>query len=214
MHSHRKLLLVLGVVVPVLSLPTGKVWADPQPALQAPKGDQLAEPIAKGQRVFSAGHSFHVFVPRHPERPGPGRPASRTTRRSACRRIGGSRVIQHWDVPDEKNKAKEALRTGKVDVLTLSPIHLPDEGIENFTKLALEHNPNVRVTVQEFWLPFDIYDTDLQEAAQEGGPQRPDRRRAAQAARAVLQEHGRPRPRAEQEARQARRCSWCRSGRR
>ena len=44
-------------------------------------------------------------------------------------------------------------------MLTLSPIHLPDEGIENFTKLALEHNPKIRVTVQEFWLPFDIYDT-------------------------------------------------------
>ena len=73
--------------------------------------------------------------------------------------IGGSRVIQHWDVSDDKNKAKEALRSGNVDVLTLSPIHLPDEGIEKFAKLALEHNPNIRVTVQEFWLPFDIYDT-------------------------------------------------------
>ena len=72
--------------------------------------------------------------------------------------IGGSRVIQHWNVADEKNKAKEALKTGKVDVLTLSPIYLPDEGIENFAKLALEHNPKVRVTVQEFWLPYDIYD--------------------------------------------------------
>ena len=40
--------------------------------------------------------------------------------------IGGSRVIQHWDVPDDKNTAKAALRTGKVDVLTLAPIHLPD----------------------------------------------------------------------------------------
>ncbi len=44
-------------------------------------------------------------------------------------------------------------------MLTLSPIHLPDPGIENFVKLALEHNPSIRVTVQENWLPFDIYDT-------------------------------------------------------
>jgi hypothetical protein len=65
--------------------------------------------------------------------------------------IGGSRVIQHWDVADDKNKAKAALRAGKVDVLTLSPIHLPDDGIEKFAALALEHNPKVRVTVQEFW---------------------------------------------------------------
>jgi hypothetical protein len=66
-------------------------------------------------------------------------------------------------VPEEKNKAKAALIAGKVDVLTLSPIHLPDPGIENFAKLALEHNPKVRVTVQEFWLPFDILDETFTE---------------------------------------------------
>ena len=73
--------------------------------------------------------------------------------------IGGSQVIRHWDLPDDKNKAKEALKTGKVEVLTLSPIYLPDEGIEKFASLALEHNPDIRITVQEFWLPFDLYDT-------------------------------------------------------
>ena len=50
------------------------------------------------------------------------------------------------------------MKAGKVDVLTLSPIWLPDEGIDNFAKLAVEHNPNVRVTVQEFWLPNDTYE--------------------------------------------------------
>jgi acetyl esterase/lipase len=72
--------------------------------------------------------------------------------------IGGSRVIQHWDIPDEKNQAKEALRGGKVDVLTLSPIYLPDEGIEKFAALALKHNPQIRVTVQEFWERWDVYE--------------------------------------------------------
>jgi hypothetical protein len=62
-------------------------------------------------------------------------------------------------VPDDKNKAKELLKAGKVDVLTLAPIYLPDEGIENFVKLAVENNPKVRVMVQEFWLPYDEYDT-------------------------------------------------------
>jgi hypothetical protein len=32
---------------------------------------------------------------------------------------------------------------------------LPDPGIDNLTALALEHNPNIRITVQEFWMPFD-----------------------------------------------------------
>jgi hypothetical protein len=31
--------------------------------------------------------------------------------------IGGSRVIQHWDLEDEKHQAKKALTEGKVDVL-------------------------------------------------------------------------------------------------
>jgi hypothetical protein len=121
-----------------------------------------AEPVAKGQRVFSCGHSFHVFVP------GILSDMARTAgikdhQALGLSGIGGSRVIQHWDVSEEKNKAKEALRTGQVDVLTLSPIHLPDEGIEKFARLAVEHNPNIRVTVQEFWLPFDIYDTTFRQ---------------------------------------------------
>ncbi len=124
--------------------------------------DKKGEPVAAGQRVFSAGHSFHVFVPRIL-----GDMAKEADIRDhvfvGLSAIGGSRVIQHWNVPEETNKAKRALGTGKVDVLTLSPIHLPDEGIENFTKLALEHNPKVRVTVQEFWLPFDIYDTTFKQ---------------------------------------------------
>jgi hypothetical protein len=39
-----------------------------------------------------------------------------------------------------------------VDVLTVSPhMLLPDEGIDNFTKLGLEKNPNLRVLVQASW---------------------------------------------------------------
>jgi hypothetical protein len=72
--------------------------------------------------------------------------------------IGGSRVIQHWNLEDEKHQAKAALSSGAVDVLTLSPIWMPDEGIEKFAKLGVEHNPNIRVTVQEFWLPNDTYE--------------------------------------------------------
>ena len=59
---------------------------------------------------------------------------------------------------DEKHQAKAALSAGKVDVLTLSPIWMPDEGIEKFAKLGFEHNPNIRITVQEFWLPNDTYE--------------------------------------------------------
>ncbi len=72
--------------------------------------------------------------------------------------IGGSRVIQHWELPEVKQVAQPALKKGDVDVLTMSPIFLPDPGIENFTTLALEHNPKIRVIVQPIWLRWDIYE--------------------------------------------------------
>jgi hypothetical protein len=116
-----------------------------------------AKPIEKGQRVFSAGHSFHMFMP--------GMLATLAKsagiadhKQAGTSSIGGSYVYQHWNVPDEKNTLKQALRSAEIDVLTLSPIYLPDDGIENFAKLGLEHNPNIRVTIQEFWLPYDVYD--------------------------------------------------------
>jgi len=71
--------------------------------------------------------------------------------------IGGSRVIEHWEGPEARDETKQALRDGKVDLLTLSPIWLPDDGIENFARLALAGNPTARVTVQEYWLPNDEY---------------------------------------------------------
>ncbi len=70
--------------------------------------------------------------------------------------IGGSYVIQHWDVADDKFKSKAVLNSGELDVLTMAALYLPDEGIENFVQLAAEKSPHIRVLVQEFWLPFDV----------------------------------------------------------
>jgi hypothetical protein len=127
-------------------------------AATVPAEDQkLAPPITKGQRVFTCGHSFHVWVPGILN--DLARKAEITDHvQIETSSIGGSRVIQHWDIPEEKNRAKAALKTGKVDVLTLSPIFLPDPGIENFTQLALEHNKDIRILVQPIWLRWDIYE--------------------------------------------------------
>lgn len=121
------------------------------------KNEKLAEPIKKGQRIFTCGHSFHVWIPgimtdlaKKAEIP--------DHKQLGISSIGGSRVIQHWNIPDEKNKAKEELKTGKVDVLTLSPIFLPDDGIEKFATLALEYNKDIRICVQPIWLRWDIYE--------------------------------------------------------
>lgn len=120
------------------------------------------EPAApKGLRVFSAGHSFHVFVPGVLTDIAKGA-GIKDHKHLGTSSIGGSRTIQHWDQPDDKNKTKAALKEGTVDVLTLAPIYHPDAGVDNFVKLALEHNPNVRVTVQASWLPYDVYDPDYQ----------------------------------------------------
>lgn len=113
--------------------------------------------LAQGQRVFTCGHSFHAWVADilSDMAKGAGIGDHQAVGTSY---IGGSLVIQHWDVPEEQNEAKKALRAGNVDVLTLSPIWLPDEGIAKFATLAFEHNPNVRVTIHEFWLPNDVYE--------------------------------------------------------
>jgi arylsulfatase A-like enzyme len=130
---------------------------EPKVIAQAKIVDPRTAPIATGQRVFTCGHSFHVWVPGIVTDLCTMAAISNHTHLGTSS-IGGSRVIQHWVIPEEKNKAKEALRTGKVDVLTLSPIFLPDEGIENFTNLALEHNKDIRIVVQPIWLRWDIYE--------------------------------------------------------
>ena len=51
-----------GAVALVLALLAGTVPAEPQAPEK--KNTQFAEPLAKGQRVFSCGHSFHAgFAP-------------------------------------------------------------------------------------------------------------------------------------------------------
>jgi hypothetical protein len=158
MRERTRFCFPLAAIAVALALQMGNSLAGAQTVDEAKKGEQ----VVGRQRVFSAGHSFHGFVPRI---------LNDMARASDIKDhvvvglsfIGGSRVIQHWNVPEERNRAKKALRTGKVDVLTLSPIHLPDEGIKNFVQLATKHNPNIRVTIQEFWLPFDIYDTTFKQ---------------------------------------------------
>lgn len=46
------LLALLATILPAISSPA-----------QEKKADKLAEPITQGQRIFTCGHSFHVFVP-------------------------------------------------------------------------------------------------------------------------------------------------------
>ena len=122
--------------------------APPPPAPAAP-------PVVAGQRVFVCGHSFHVFVARPLEELAKAAGISGHAN-AGVQFIGASSVTQHWNVPDEKNRAKQAALFPGLDVLTLSPAWLmPDPAIEKFTDLALKHNPKVRVIVQQSWSAWD-----------------------------------------------------------
>src|SRR4051794_30075518 len=63
------------------------------------KDGKLAEPITRGQRVFTCGHSFHVWVPgivadlcKKAEIP--------NHLQVGLSSIGGSKVIQHWNIAE------------------------------------------------------------------------------------------------------------------
>jgi hypothetical protein len=103
-----------------------------------------------GQRVFVCAHSFMIYTAKL--LPPMAQAAGIAHVNAGQQMIGGSKVIQHWDLADDKNLAKAALRSGNVDVITLSPhVLMPDPGITNFTNLGLEKNPNLRVLVQASW---------------------------------------------------------------
>ncbi len=109
-----------------------------------------------GLRVFYTGHSFHMFVPQRIEQlvKAAGIQGHKLAGQQG---IGGSRVIQHWDLADDMNKAKPALTSGEVDVFTMAPhVMIPDEGITKFTELGLKHNPNLRLLLQASWYPHDV----------------------------------------------------------
>jgi len=119
------------------------------------RADDLLPPITQGLRFATCGHSFHVFT--YKQVAEIAKHAGLDHQPVGISSIGGSTVQKHWDVPEEKSAVKQVLKTGKVDVLTLSPIWLPDDAIEQFVKLGIEHNPALRILVQEYWMPNDEY---------------------------------------------------------
>jgi hypothetical protein len=119
--------------------------------------DAAADLLSARQRVFVCAHSFMIYTAKL--LPPMAQAAGLQHLSAGQQMIGGSRVIQHWNLPDEQNRAKAALRSGAVDVLTLSPHSLlPDEGIDHFTRLGLEKNPRLRVLVQASWPARDGHD--------------------------------------------------------
>ena len=141
-------LMTLGcLAVPVRSQPGG-VPADPP----------------KGLRVFFASHSGMWFVP---DPLGELAEAAniKDHKTVGLQKIGASKTLQHWNLADDKNQAKKALKAGEVDVFVMSPIQFPDAGVENFVKFGLEHNPKMRFLVQITWGGGDIDNQDFPKGA-------------------------------------------------
>src|SRR5262249_13586948 len=122
--------LPAGLVLAVALLPA---WVAGQDKAQENKQDAAEAP--KGQRVFFASHSLMWYVPA-PLGELAEAAKIKDHKLAGLQSLGGSKTLQHWNLPDEKNKAKEALKKGDVDVFVMSPIQFPDEGIENFVKLG------------------------------------------------------------------------------
>jgi len=133
------------------------------PALGQQDGGAPASWTAQGPRIFYASHSLMWYVPE---------PLGQLAATSGIQghevvgvqRMGGSRTLQHWE-KGEPNEAKHALKAGKVDVLVMSPIQFPDAGVENFVKLGLEHNPDMRFLVQLSWGGGDTDNQDFPKGA-------------------------------------------------
>jgi hypothetical protein len=127
------------------------VGAKPESA--PPSASSSLEPPA-GHKLFYATHSLMWDVP-----------APLTEEVEAfgikghsvvgIQRLGFSRTQQHWDLSDDKNQAKTALQEGKVDDFVMSPMDMPDKGVENFVMLGVKTNPNVRFFVQNNWAGFN-----------------------------------------------------------
>ncbi|MCI0741806.1 MAG: hypothetical protein L0Y72_22460 [Gemmataceae bacterium] len=142
--TERRLLLSVGVLAAATMLSLAC----------CPSSEAQDKPAATdkpaGQRVFYASHSLMWDMP-----------PVLTQQVDACgikghtivghQRIGVSRTMQHWNMAEEKNQAKKALKQGKVDVFITSCLVHPDEGITNFVKLGLEHNPNMKFLMQISW---------------------------------------------------------------
>ncbi len=135
-------------------LPAGFILAALFPAWAAGEDKAPADNVPKGQRVFYAAHSLMWYVPT-PLGELADAAGIKDHKLVGVQSIGASRTLQHWNLPDERNKAKQALKDGGVDVFVMSPIQLPDEGVENFVKLGLEHNPDMRFVVQVSWGGWD-----------------------------------------------------------
>lgn len=141
-------LVLAPVFAAGLALTSGSFAAD-GPATQPAKSDQAPA----GLRMFYASHSLMW------DDPAPfGELAAAygiKDQKIDIQRMGFSRTQQFWDQPEAQSQAKQALKTGNIDVFVMSPMDMPDNGVDGFVKLGILNNPHMRFFVQNNWAGFN-----------------------------------------------------------
>lgn len=150
-----------ALILAALSLLASTTLAQAQ--AQGPPQGSFQKPLAasaRGQSVFYASHSLMWYVP-EPLGELAAAAGLQGHELVGLQKIGASRTLQHWELPDGENQAKRALETGRAGVFVMSPIQFPDEGVENFVKLGLKHNPDLQFIVQLSWGGGDTDNQDF-----------------------------------------------------
>ena len=121
-------------------------------ALSPGASAQIAD-VPAGQHMFYASHSLMWDVPA---------PLAEmvkaygiTNHTLGIQQMGFSRTQAFWDQPEAQSQGKQALKTGKLDDFVMSPMDMPDKGVEEFVKLGILNNPNMRFFVQNNWAGFN-----------------------------------------------------------
>jgi len=126
-----------GVAVPVAS--AGQATA---PVSQTPPA---------GHKIFYASHSLMWDVP-DPLTEEVNAFGIKEHKIVGVQRMGFSTTLQQWQKGGE---AKKVLEAGTIDDFVMSPMEMPDAGVDNFVELGLKNNPKMRFFVQNNWAGFN-----------------------------------------------------------
>jgi len=138
--------LLTFVIAAGLALTSGASTPD------SPRAAQSSDPPT-GRKMFYASHSLMWEVP------GPLAEMAAAygikDHSFSIQQMGFSRTQQFWDQPEAQSQAKQALKNGKIDDFVMSPMDMPDQGVEEFVKLGILNNPQMRFFVQNNWAGFN-----------------------------------------------------------
>jgi hypothetical protein len=114
---------------------------------------QAASAIPAGETMFYASHSLMWDVPAPLEEMV--KAYGIEGQKLDIQRMGFSRTSQFWDQAEAQSQAKQALQAGKTGVFVMSPMDMPDVGVEGFVMMGVLQNPNMRFFVQNNWAGFN-----------------------------------------------------------